>query len=580
MNNQPQNTSGNILDPTMTLFDEPISVNFLGEPLSQPPQMILNSEDLFASFGQALDSGISNEAGELNTFRFAQSPLDDEAFITQIPFLNATVEASVRLWQNGSNLLDQTTAAGIELASPIELFFEQATQTLSTSAHEAVANLSDYWQTPDNQLRQTLDDQAQEITGWFNHFVGKIRDSGLIGQVRSRVEDFQSWAEPRIENFLRGLDEYYSAEEGLDIDSIVEEMNAEIVRQNPQDTFVKENETASSYKQNSETRIPFDWQSEAHEDLQVTAQSKQYDDFLSIAFGNNYDVKAAEALRSEFADGNFDALPDIQLISADLINGGRGAFSGKTQEIFIDASLTPELAKATYLEEIGHFIDWRTNVQDAEGDEGAIWARLVQGDGLSDEVLAALQTEDDSTVTDVDGRQLYLEQSSGRSQYTVKSGDTLSEIAQRQLGGAARWTQITKSDGSRFTESEADALQVGQTVYLPGSGKSIGKLSAKDVFNGKLSGGSQSSPRQSGGSQYTVQPGDTLSEIAQRELGSAARWTQITQADGSRFTESEAQGLQIGQTIYLPGSGNGSKSIGKQSFEDASSGPSSGRSQY
>ncbi|MEW6492094.1 MAG: S8 family serine peptidase [Cyanobacteriota bacterium] len=58
-------------------------------------------------------------------------------------------------------------------------------------------------------------------------------------------------------------------------------------------------------------------------------------------------------------------------------------------------------------------------------------------------------------------------QPSGRRPYIIKSGDTLSGIAQRELGNGNRWREITKADGGTFTDAEARRLQVGQTVYLP-----------------------------------------------------------------------------------------------------------------
>ena len=51
--------------------------------------------------------------------------------------------------------------------------------------------------------------------------------------------------------------------------------------------------------------------------------------------------------------------------------------------------------------------------------------------------------------------------------YTIKSGDTLSAIAQRYLGNANRWQEITKDTGESFTENEARRLQIGQVVYFP-----------------------------------------------------------------------------------------------------------------
>ena len=60
-----------------------------------------------------------------------------------------------------------------------------------------------------------------------------------------------------------------------------------------------------------------------------------------------------------------------------------------------------------------------------------------------------------------------------RTSYTIKSGDTLSEIAQRYLGKANRWQEITKDTGECFTENEARRLQIGQVVYLPSSDNNI-----------------------------------------------------------------------------------------------------------
>ena len=38
------------------------------------------------------------------------------------------------------------------------------------------------------------------------------------------------------------------------------------------------------------------------------------------------------------------------------------------------------------------------------------------------------------------------------SSYTIKAGDTLYLIAQRELGNGDRWHEIMKPNGSQFTE--------------------------------------------------------------------------------------------------------------------------------
>lgn len=50
-----------------------------------------------------------------------------------------------------------------------------------------------------------------------------------------------------------------------------------------------------------------------------------------------------------------------------------------------------------------------------------------------------------------------------------------------------------------------------------------------------------------------VQPGDTLSSVAQRELGSASRWKEITNDAGEGYDETTAKTLKIGTKLNIPG---------------------------
>jgi astacin len=52
---------------------------------------------------------------------------------------------------------------------------------------------------------------------------------------------------------------------------------------------------------------------------------------------------------------------------------------------------------------------------------------------------------------------------------------------------------------------------------------------------------------------YTIQAGDTLFLVAQRELGDGNRWREIMKTpNGGTFTEEEASNLHPGQVVYLP----------------------------
>ena len=63
------------------------------------------------------------------------------------------------------------------------------------------------------------------------------------------------------------------------------------------------------------------------------------------------------------------------------------------------------------------------------------------------------------------------------------------------------------------------------------------------------------------GRSYTVVAGDTLYLIAQRFLGDGTRWVELTKPDGTSFTEAEAENLQIGQVVCIPGQSTGSKAL-------------------
>jgi len=52
--------------------------------------------------------------------------------------------------------------------------------------------------------------------------------------------------------------------------------------------------------------------------------------------------------------------------------------------------------------------------------------------------------------------------------YTVLAGDSLFAIAQRFLGTGELWVDLTKPDGTRFTEVDAENLIIGQVVCIPG----------------------------------------------------------------------------------------------------------------
>lgn len=118
------------------------------------------------------------------------------------------------------------------------------------------------------------------------------------------------------------------------------------------------------------------------------------------------------------------------------------------------------------------------------------------------------------------------------------------------------------NDGDDYAEYDYDSIMhYGSTAFskngqptittIP-SQRPIGQrntLSATDIATiAFLYQGTAPQPR-----PYTLQAGDTLFLVAQRELGDGNRWHEIMKTpSGGFFTEEEANNLQPGQVVYLP----------------------------
>ena len=137
-------------------------------------------------------------------------------------------------------------------------------------------------------------------------------------------------------------------------------------------------------------------------------------DLFEIAFGKEYDQAAALKLRSQWQVGDFSQFPEIEVISSSILGDANGAYAGSTNKIYLsDAYVNGAATDAlvnTLLEEYGHFVDAQINQVDSAGDEGAIFAALVQRESLSDEDLQLLRAEDDRTVIILDGQSVAIEQ--------------------------------------------------------------------------------------------------------------------------------------------------------------------------
>src|SRR5262245_36830867 len=136
-------------------------------------------------------------------------------------------------------------------------------------------------------------------------------------------------------------------------------------------------------------------------------------ELLEEAFGEGADLAAAKDLLQQLAAGE---LPRVELVPAADLKGAYGAFVTVSETILISEHLVDStsvehgLLPAVLLEEMGHYIDARVNAVDAPGDEGEIFARLVQGEHLGQAELQSLRLQNDHATISIAGKAVAVEE--------------------------------------------------------------------------------------------------------------------------------------------------------------------------
>jgi nucleoid-associated protein YgaU len=128
----------------------------------------------------------------------------------------------------------------------------------------------------------------------------------------------------------------------------------------------------------------------------------------------------------------------------------------------------------------------------------------------------------------------------GARRYTVQPGDTLSEIASRELGTVRRMGEILALN----PDLDPDRVVVGRVLDLPGTADAARGPSSPDPrgVRPEPSGAAPAARR------YTVREGDTLTGIASRELGGVGRMDEIL--DLNRGLDPDR--VLVGQVLLLP----------------------------
>ena len=203
---------------------------------------------------------------------------------------------------------------------------------------------------------------------------------------------------------------------------------------------------------------------------------------LETAFGSNFNRSVANQIFDKLAKGDFSGIPTIEIVNRNDINGANGAFAVATGKIYLSQEFITANAQnvnaivAVLLEEYGHYVDSRINTKDAAGDEGDIFARLVQGKSISQQELAVLKAEDDSATVTLDGQVIQIEQNISGNVYTVTTNSDL-DSADNKSGSLRDAIQWAANNPGIDT---INLVGVSGTINL---GSSLGYLNAGNDIN-------------------------------------------------------------------------------------------------
>ncbi|GEM_PF-6139619 len=207
-------------------------------------------------------------------------------------------------------------------------------------------------------------------------------------------------------------------------------------------------------------------------ELNKFVSDPNFDSKIKGAFGEAVDLEAAKTLINSL--GNGEALPGFQIMSSADIAGAQAAFDALTNTAYIAREFlshntgNPKAIASVLLEEIGHAVDSRLNASDAPGDEGAIFASLVQGKELSESELSDLRAENDITDITLGGKTVTVEMNQSLSLwiYNAKNFPGWNNPASSTVINSSRTDSISLDWGSDSADKFNSAYIGGLNDYF------------------------------------------------------------------------------------------------------------------
>lgn len=134
----------------------------------------------------------------------------------------------------------------------------------------------------------------------------------------------------------------------------------------------------------------------------------------------------------------------------------------------------------------------------------------------------------------------------GYNRYTIRPGDTLIEIARRELSAPSRWKEIYELNRETIGP-EPGRLKAGLSLKLPPEEMGV----SKEVCETPRPSEKKPERAEKVERTYVVRSGDTLFRIA-RSLGDVARWKEIYELNREAIGDDPGR-LKAGMVLRLPG---------------------------
>jgi LysM repeat protein len=199
--------------------------------------------------------------------------------------------------------------------------------------------------------------------------------------------------------------------------------------------------------------------------------------------------------------------------------------SEQQQEINLPPGLTVENDPL-----LGNYITYKvkqgdtpSEIAEKELEDSSLWSTsLLQSDGtnITEEESRNLQVGEEIFIPtrqnsllagSYDSHKINPLAQQDERLYTVKQGDTPSEVAEKALGDASLWsTALWQSDGTNITEKEAMNLQVGEQLTLLSAEEALAQAVIGEIFE-----------RSTDFYKYKISEGDTPESIAHAVYGDA-----------------------------------------------------------